>query len=171
MKSFLAKFRVSNSLDERKPIPTAVERAISNDDELRQFTEESAALEKALKSSPPETQAPAALHGSIMRAVRAGNFSRPALRSAAWWRWLPAPALALLALLAILWTSHHSPESGTLSMGAKTQTLAAATSALELAGNTIHEAPSAAMAPLNDEMKRLGRDMDNAGQFLLTSLP
>jgi hypothetical protein len=171
MRSFLAKFRISNALDARKPLPPASNRTIANSEDVRQFAEISSALDTALRASKPEPQIPASLHTSIMRAVRSGESTQRQSRPIPWLRSFAAPSLALLALFAVLWFNHKSSSVKTVTTVAETQPLQAASSALELAGNTLESAPTAAMAPLTDEMQRLGHDVDNARQFLLASFP
>ena len=53
----------------------------------------------------------------------------------------------------------------------ESSSLAAASSALDLGGKLVREMPDAALSPLSDEMQRLNRDLTNAQQFLLASLP
>ncbi|MDB6063816.1 MAG: hypothetical protein JWR26_24 [Pedosphaera sp.] len=171
MKSFLAKLRISNALDVRKPLPPASRRTIPSTKDERQFAEISSALDTALRASKPEPQVPASLHTSIMRAIRSGVSSQTQSRQIPWLRSFAAPSLALLALFAVLWFNHKSSRVKTVSTVAERQPLQAASSALELAGNTLESAPTAAMAPLADEMQRLSLDVDNARQFLLASFP
>jgi len=42
---------------------------------------------------------------------------------------------------------------------------------LEVGGEMARAAPSAVVTPLADELKNINRDLDNAAQFLLASLP
>ncbi len=122
-------------------------------------------LDRALKETAPKLQAPPSLHRSIMRAVRAAE--RPSV-SPGWsfLKWLPAPALVALALLA--WHAQRGPASRS---APSPQSLAAAATALAIGGQMAQAMPAAVVAPLADELARLNRDLNNTAQFLLASLP
>lgn len=171
MKSLLAKFRISNALDARKPLPPAAKRATTNTGSVRQFAEASSALDTALKNSKPEPPIAASLHASIMHAVRRGNSKQTQSRPNTWLRSFAIPSLALLTLSAALWFNHTRSDIKTPPAISEIQPLREASTALELAGNTLESAPTKAIAPLSDEMQRLSLDVDNARQFLLASFP
>ena len=46
-----------------------------------------------------------------------------------------------------------------------------ASSALDLAGNFVRQAPASALSPIVDEKASLDRDLARAGEFLYASLP
>jgi hypothetical protein len=123
------------------------------------------ALEQELKSQLPRPQASASLHASIMRAVRASNRAAAAENRPLWPRWIPVSGVALLSILAVclavLFASHPA---------ARRQP-AVASSALELGGTLMRQAPEAAISPLNDEMQKLDHDLSNVKEFLMASLP
>jgi hypothetical protein len=153
MKSWFAKLRARAALDAGGP------RRVSQ--------QELAAVDQALRQSLPRAHPPANLHSSIMRAVHSAQ-QRPA--RPLWLtllRWLPATAVPVLAL-AVAWHVLRSHQS---SSAANAQSLAAAATALEVGGQLAHTAPSAAVAPLSEELARLNLDLDNTAQFLLASLP
>jgi len=125
------------------------------------------ALDHALKASVPKVQAPPALHGEIMRAVRATEQSAAVPQGVSLLRWWPAPVLVAAALF-VVWQAQRTP----VRLPAQdAQSLAEATSALEMGGEMARSAPSAVVALLSDELDRLNRDLDKTAQFLLASLP
>ena len=125
------------------------------------------ALDRALKQTVPRPETPPSLHRSIMQAVRAANRPAPAPRELAVLRWLPVPALAVLVLLAVWWVARGPVKPPVHD----TQSLAAATTALDLGGQMAQAVPSAVVTPLSNELERLNRDLNNTAQFLLASLP
>ena len=129
--------------------------------------QELTALDRALRETAPTLKTPPSLHSSIMRAVRAAE--RPAEGPRGWSfpKWLPAPALVALALL-VTWYVRLGPVRPP---APNPQSLAAATTALEMGGQMAQAMPSAVVAPLADELERLNRDLANTAQFLLASLP
>ena len=180
MKTWLTKFRISNALDDRKPLSPAVQRALAKSEELRRFAENSAALDQALENSRPEPEAPASLHASILRAVRTAAH-RP--EDGEWRmkngrgeghppffifhpRSLVAASIFMLGIFAAIHFSRH-PNTGHI----ESSSLAAASSALDLGGKLVREMPDAALSPLSDEMQRLNLDLASAQKFLLASLP
>lgn len=171
MKTWLTKWRISNALDERKPLPPAVERALAESAELRRFAADAAAVDQTLTKTRPEPTAPASLHASIMRAVHSAESSEHPGWQNFWPRLIPASALALLILLSIFGVHRFSHPAAVISPVAETSSLAIASSALETGGNLVRAMPGAALSPLSDEMVRLNRDLTNAQNYLLASLP
>jgi hypothetical protein len=171
MKSWLLKFRISNALDDRRPLSPAVGQAITQSEEVRRFAENCSALDRALKNQLPKLAASASLHTSIMRAVRAAVPAPVAENQPAWPRWIPVSSLVLLILLGVFLAFQFFPNPGTKVQHADWHPLAAASSVLELGGNLVRETPAAAMSPLSDELQRLDRDLVNTEQFLFASLP
>jgi len=171
MKFWLTKFRISNALNDRIPLPPAIGRAVDRSEELRRFTEHCQTLDHALKNQLPEPGASAPLHASIMRAVRATGPVPVAENQHVWPGWIPISSLAAVVVLSLLLAIQffHPPESKVERAGSPP--LAAASSALELGGSLVCEAPATALSPLSDEMRRLDRDLANTGHFLLASLP
>ena len=171
MKTWLTKFRISNTLDTGKPWPPAVQRAVAQSEELRHFAENAAALHQALKNSQPEPTVSASLHTSIMRAVRTAESSPVFSWQDSWPRLIAAPTLALLVLLGVAAAIHFSRPPGAGSGHSESSSLAAASSALDLGGKLVREMPDAALSPLSEEMQRLNLDLASAQKFLLASLP
>jgi hypothetical protein len=171
MKAWLVKFKISNALDDRQPLPPAVKQAVAQSEELRRFAETAAGVDQALKNSRPATETPASLHAAVMHAVRNAEtepaFNWPKL----WPRLLPATAVALLVLLGIFGASHFSRQTATVSQPAESSSLDIASSALETGGTLVRAMPGVTLSPLNDEMRRLHRDLDGTKKFLLASLP
>ena len=171
MKTWLTKLKISNALDDRKPLPPDVERAVAESAELRRFADNSADLDRAFKKSRPAPQTSARLHATIMRAVRSAE-SAPAFDwQKIWPRLIPATALALLVLLGVFGASHFSRQPTVVLQPVGMSSLADASSALEMSGKLVRELPDAALSPLNDEMLRLNRDLTSVQNFLLASLP
>lgn len=171
MKTLLTKWKISNTLDGRKPLPPAVERSVAQSEELRRFAKNSADLDRAFKKSRPEPQTSAGLHAAIMRAVRAAEPTAAFDWQALWPRLVPATVLALLVVLGIFGATHFSRERAARSQPVGPSSFADASSAVETGGKLVRELPEAALSPLNDEMLRLNRDLANAQEFLLASLP
>ena len=171
MKTWLTKWRISNALDKRKPLPPAVERALAESAELRRFAANAAAVDQALAKTRPEPTDPASLHAAIMRAVRSAETSEPSGWQNFWPRLIPASALTLLILLSVFGVQHFSRPPAATSPVTETSSLAIASSALETGGNLVRAMPGVALSPLSDEMIRLNRDLTNAQNYLLASLP
>ncbi|MCX6923428.1 MAG: hypothetical protein NT154_09515 [Verrucomicrobia bacterium] len=167
MKLWFAKMRISAALDTGERPSAKLSQRVSRSPELRGFQQELTTLDRALKQAAPRPEAPAALHRSIMQAVRAAERPVAARREWALLRWAPVPVLAGIVLVALWWGMRNPAGQPTRS----TQSLATATAALELGGQIARTAPGAVFAPLTDELARLNRDLDNTAQFLLASVP
>ena len=167
MKSWLAKMKLSAALD-AGPKPSPSRRPGSNrSDELRRFEQELTTLDATLRGTAPRAQAPASLHHSIMRAVQTAKQPAAALAPLAFLRWMAVPAGAALVLL-LAWHGLRAPAN---KPAPATQSLTTAAAALEAGGQIALIVPSAVVAPLSDELQRPNRDLDNAAQYLLASLP
>lgn len=167
MKSWLAKMRISGALDGGPKLPGPLRERIGSSEELRDFAQRLAVVDHALRATAPRPRAPASLHRLIMRAVERGE--RPA---AAWYgpallRWLAVPAVAVVALL-LAWYCVRGPARPP---APERDALVASASALEIGGRIAQAIPSAVVAPLADELERLSCDLNNAGKYLLASLP
>jgi hypothetical protein len=171
MKSWLKQFTISNALNERKPLPPAMGRAIHRSEELRRFAENSVALERAFKKQLPAVKTSAELHASIMRAVRAAARAPYAEAQPGWPQRIPASALALLILLGIFLTAEHSRNPRTNNQPMVSPTLADSRSALELGSNLVRAGTTAVMSPMANELQCLDRDLNNTKEFLVASLP
>ncbi len=167
MKSWFARFEISAALDRDPRPPGSPPVRSRGSDKLRRFAGELAALDRDLRATAPKAEAPASLHRSIMRAVRAADPPGEAEGAPGFLRWLIAPAAAVIALL-VVWQSVRGPGQPS---PPKPPPLAAAANALEMGGQMVQAVPSAVVAPLADELERLNQDLDNTAQFLLASLP
>jgi hypothetical protein len=167
MKSWFTKLRISAALDAGDKMSASLRRDIDRSEQLKSFEEEMTALDRALKQCSPKPQEPPGLHRSIMQAVRVAERPAAAAPGLAFLRWAAAPVVAALALVAV-WLALRGP---VVPPTQGTQSLAAATTALEMSGQLAQSAPSALVAPLSDELARLNRDLDNTAQFILASLP
>jgi len=163
--------RISNALNERKPMPPALAQAIAQSEELLRFAENSQALDHALRVQLPKPGASASLHASIMRAVRAAGCVPATETRSLWPRWIAVAAPVVLALTGLFLASEffRIPNDGM--QPDNPRNLAAASSALELGGNLVREAPAIAMSQLSEEMQRLDSDVAKAKEFLVASLP
>lgn len=168
MKTWLAKWRISNALDEGKPLAPDLELAATKSAELREFVENAATVERALKNFRPVPSAPPTLHASIMRAVQ----SAETVRAFAWPAWrLRLAALGLLvgaSFLGVNWFLKSTPAVPQLD---EPSVLARAGSVLEMSDTFVRAVPMVALSPLNEERLRLERDLAGTQEFLLTSLP
>jgi hypothetical protein len=168
MKAWFTKFKISAALDSGARPEALSQPRTSVSDELRSFEQEMTVLDRTLKQTAPKPRVPPTLHASIMRAVRATELPLPQARpELSWLRWLPMSAVAVLAVL-VVWYVARSPLP---SRAQDTQSLAAATTALDLSGQVARAVPSAVVAPLADELDKVNRDLDNTAQFILASLP
>lgn len=171
MKTWLAKFRISIALDDQTPVPPSVKRATAQSETLRRFADDSAILDRALKNSSPEIEAPEDLHDSIMQAVRSAEPAPVFGWEKIWPRLIPASALAAFVALAIFATNRSSNELNVVSQSAKSSALADASSVVEVSGKLMRNIPDAAISSLNDEMVRLNQDMIVARECLVACLP
>ncbi len=171
MKTWLAKYRISNALDDRKPLPPSIEQAMAQSEELRNFADTTTGLDQALKNSRPELEAPVSLHAAIMRAVQAAE-PEPAFDwQKIWPRLIPTAAIALLVLLGIFGAEHFYHPTTAVPQPAESPIFTAASSALETGGALVRAVPRAALSPLNEEIRRLNRDLDGTKKLILASLP
>ena len=167
MKSWFAKLRISAAMDAGCELSASLRRSINRSEQLRRFEEEVRGVDRELKGAAPKTEPPPGLHRAIMGAVRAAEEPAQAPRALAAWRWVAAPVVTLLALV-MAWYVLRGPVRPPTR---DTQSLAAATTALEMSGQLAQTMPAAVVAPLSDELERLNRDLDNTAQFILASLP
>jgi len=168
MKAWFARFSISAALDGVQRPAARSQQTTSAADELHDFEQEMTALDRALKRTAPRPEAPASLHGSIMRTVQAARQPVPAERGARdVLRWLGVPAGAALVLVAAWYVAR-----GPVKLPAReTQSLAAATAALEMGGQMARTVPSAVVTPLADELEKVNRDLNYTAQFILANLP
>jgi hypothetical protein len=167
MKTWLTKFRIANALGSRRPLPAPLQDAIARDAELRRFADETAAVDEALRTSPPEMKTPVGLHSSIMHAIHSETEELRQPQIIPWLRWLAAPAVTAL-VLAGFWLVIRptgDPKSPAF------VPLAAASTALELPHQIARTVPAGVLAPLSEEMDRVNQDLDRTKQFLIASLP
>jgi hypothetical protein len=167
MKIWLAKFKISTALDQNKSPRGDSPGARPQAEEIRRFEASVRALDARLRAARPPTAAPADLHASIMRAVRAAEKppGRPFALAAL--RWMTVPAAAAL-VLALWWAMNRPPA---IPEPAHAPPLVAAGAALEQSRQWTERAPRVALAPLSDELEFLRRDVNSAVDFLLASMP
>ena len=162
MKTWVAKFRISVAIDSGRPLPHWLRRRLSGSEELRSFARQMSELDSALQMGRP-ARAPIPLHGSIMRAVRRVEYPRsPVPRRVNWVRWLPVPAVAVVALCAAWWLWY--PQSSNRALPSFSQAFDAA--------ETITETlPAQLVDPLDQEWQLVNLDVEDTTRFLLASLP
>ena len=163
MRTWLAKFRVSTALDSSAPGREELPRTRVDCDDVRRCKESLHSLDRRFKNARPEKPVPAALHASVMRAVRDAAESQERERAPSIMRWLPAPALAMLVVIG-LWRLMSRPPY-------EPPSLPDAAAALEQSHQIAQKAPDAMLAPLTQEMNNLNRDFQNAVEFLAASVP
>jgi hypothetical protein len=169
MKTWLNRFRIANALGSRRPLPAPLQDALARDAELRRFADQTAAIDEALRQSPPQTKTPAGLHSSIMHAVRSEAEEPRQRQIVPWLRWLGAPAVTALVLAGV-WLVIR-PTVGPQPQPAPKVFLGAPKVALELSRQIARDVPAGMLAPLSEEMDRVNQDLDRTKQFLIASLP
>src|ERR1017187_6908481 len=167
MKAWFARMRISVALKTCLRPSASRRQTINSSEQPGDSEQEMVALDRALKETAPKIQIPPSLHRSIMRAVQAAERPAAAPRGLSFLRWLPAPALVALALL-VAWNSQRGPARPPTR---ESQSLVAATSALEMGGQMAQTLPSAVVAPLADELEKCPQALANTAKFLLASLP
>jgi hypothetical protein len=172
MKNLLDKFRISAALDAGQPIPPALDQRVARSAELRRFAARTAHLDQSLKEAPRPRDVPPGLHAAILRNVRAAaRPARPAGARGSLLRWLPAPALAGLALAALWWTLQRPAAlTQTRPLGAEAP-LAAGLAALEWGDAITRRMPEELLAPLAEELSRIEHDLNRSAELLLASVP
>jgi hypothetical protein len=162
MKSWFAKFRISNALN-AGTLPPSLRRKIDASDELRHYAADQAALGEALKRTAPRPPALPELHSSILRAIRAADKSNSPRVSGIGWRWLAPAALTALVLLGIFVLLHRPPPpTQIVNISPVPQ--------IESEKELVQLIPPVT-APLSDEFARLNTDLRRTEQFLLAKLP
>jgi hypothetical protein len=163
MKTWLSKFKISSELNDDGAAPKHSSTSDAECEEVREFEKAVRSLDRRLKSAKPGQQVPSGLHASVMQAVLGASRIREQQSAPAILRWLPAPALALLVVAGAWWTLSR-PET-------EPQPLVTAAAALEQGHQLTQQAPAAVLAPLSKEMEKLNRDLLNAVELLVASVP
>jgi hypothetical protein len=159
MKSWLAGFRTSVALDAGE-----LRHSPGDSEEINCCEEDIRSIDRRLKATQPATPVPTRLHTSVMRAVRSSAAESNVRQASRWsWRWLPAPALAMLVICG-LWSSLRSPRPEPTSLAAASTVLAQGNELAQKTGEVV-------LAPLSQEMNNLNRDFQNAVDFLVASVP
>jgi len=137
--------------------------------------------EQALRSQAEPTVVPDGLHEAIMNSIRACRKELPAHRDLAtpsrpgkagggsrfdaFLRWIPAPALGLVILLAYVTTR---PDAGSANTAGP---LPVASALLVRGVDLTASGPYSLVSPLTDEYRRLDLDLKRTAAFLLSSIP
>ncbi len=165
MKTWFAKLRISTAIDSGKSLPPPLQRQIAQSEVLKRFHQDVRRLDQTLRDTgSPIGEAPANLHASIMSAVRHQATASHSKSVLSMLRWLPAPALAVLLIWAIVHLFHTASDPGA-------ETFASTISSLNRGMEMAQTTPQDFMAPLSDELQRLNRDVEEAKSFLMASLP
>ena len=165
MKSWLAKFRISNAIDAGKPLPARLRRKLERDPELRAFAETTARIERGLRQSP-EPELPPCAHDAIMRAIKAAQ-PQPRATAPFQLKWLPVAGCAALMMIGVWWLARPAPRPAPHIASLEPTTSGTPALGLPMA----QDLPAAVLSPLNDEWRRLNLDWDNTARFLLANLP
>ncbi len=167
MNSWFPKWKISAALDAGHEVSDSLRRSMNSSQELQRFEADMAGLDRALKQASRNLGSPPGLHRSIMRAVGAAERQTEAPHGLSVLCWVGTSVVTLLTLLVAL----HALRGPVRPPTGDTQSLAGATTALEMSGVLAQRVPSAVVAPLSDELERVNRDLDNTAQFVLASLP
>ena len=168
MKSWFKKFQISAALDATR----SSERAAARPGEISQFEAALHHLDHQLKNARPADAVPDDLHEAIMCRVR--NAARkPETRAARpifHWRWLTAPGLAVLVGLG-LWLAGHENKPEILPLASSENSRSLAAAATEITRAVVQNAPTTALAPMENEINLLRRDARRALDLVFASLP
>jgi len=170
MKTLLTKFRLSNALDETAggPIPDSLRDKLNACPELREFAQRTVALDRGLRHPPAVPPADAALHESIMEAVRTSTAQSSSSRAPT--RIGLATAFAAFAVIAI-WLAVRPPAQVAPPTASNAQTMAAAQLVLDMGGEISRTVPGSVVAPLSNELACVDHDIRDTTQFVLAVLP
>jgi hypothetical protein len=169
MENLLTKFRVSNALDDNAggPLPDALQEKISASPELREFSQRTAALDRALRHPPAAPAPEPALHNSIMRAVRAGATEpAPGFNPLSFGLATAAFAIAVIGV----WVALKPADSG-FPRQSDARSLAAVRSVLDMGGEISRSVPSSVVGPLTNELACVDQDIQDSTKFVLAMLP
>ncbi|NLH73026.1 MAG: hypothetical protein GX456_08250 [Verrucomicrobia bacterium] len=122
-------------------------------------------IESALQSSSRKRAVPADLHDSIMQRVReaAAGASPQSNLARSMWRSSTALSAALLVVAALCFTL--------IRIGERASSGKSASIAIEPGGEIPEQAAEVLIGPLARELDHANRDVKNAIQFLLASVP
>jgi hypothetical protein len=162
MKTCLTKFRISSARDSGRSLPLSLQQTVAQSQDLQAFSDESEAVDSALKQSKPVVQPPPWLHARVMRAVQE---KRPPIAAHRPLRWGWAPATALLLLFCV-WQFRERA-----SVPDPQPWSAPVTTTIETGQRFAAKMPAAIVSPLTDEWQHLNHDLTHATDFLLASLP
>lgn len=155
MKSLIARYRLSATLDSSTPRP-APRWAEAAAPDLRD-------LHRRLRHGPGDSAAPDDLHDSIMRALRTRSDTRDALPNFRWRMWAPAAGVA--AAMGLLALAILSDRSGPVDRAHRS--LLSAGSAF--AAGEMRTPP--VVGPLAGELRDVERDLASTARHLRASLP
>ena len=171
MKAWFQKFRISNALNDHRPMPLAnIDHSVRSAG-TRHFAAQCQALEQGLKSQPPAVTSPAGLHEAIMREVRTTTRTATARRREWFPRWQLAGSCLLVAGLGMILENQIATPAIDPMTAEAAHSLALASSALDQGTLLVCAAPAAVLAPLAAESESLDQDLARAGNFIIASLP
>jgi hypothetical protein len=175
MKSTIAQYLVSSSLDNQKAPP----KWAANDPAAREFAGDAQALHGKLRQQVELPAVPDDLHTRIMKAVEKSPITDevPSRNRLALGKniWKPAFAVAfgivlVSAVLFILKEGDRPPSTAGAPPSPDQKTLHAASEALALGGE-LPATLSNVFTPLQEEQKKLDQDLQKVARHLLASVP
>jgi hypothetical protein len=172
MTHWLAKIRIASALNRRRPLPPSLRAAIERSPELRLYVEEQISLDQALRGAT-HSDAPPTLHDDIMRVVRSKRENALPQTKAAWtngfgrMQWAGAGFAVFLLLGLGVWLA-LPPGNPPPAVGESSPLLATAQQQTDPVTRVV---TAAGVTPLTDEWTRLNRDLINAAEHLLASVP
>jgi hypothetical protein len=184
MKKLLTRFMISNSLDQGRPLTRFWRKRVLASPEAERFQSAAQEWDRRLKEPVPLDPAvvPPGLHAGIMRAVRESRREKEAEETgplsfgvATFFRYgVAALLLGLLASGVWLSTNRLRPRGGLPAAG-RERIPAEVASALPTVGPVVEQLATNGVAllrfPMNRQVEDLSRDLRQAAQFLLASLP
>jgi hypothetical protein len=166
---FFREFKISAALD-RGPKRTTDFKGSQSARTSSEPAERLVTVHHSLVATRPMAEAPAGLHDSIMRSVNRAALSRSAPAPARLpFAWVGGSAAALVFIVA-LWLVPRPIATPGLDVTAHGQFHNAA-AVLDAANNLQQVLPAATLDPITLELDRLSRDLTNATDLLLATLP
>jgi len=158
---FVAKWMISNALNNRREPPARILSHIERCDACRSYHEEAIALQGRLEhEARADSEFPAFLHARIMNAVKS---DRDQLKV-----WKPVRPLALGAVATLIvfgitaaWFAGSRPSrpNTVVAVNAEWGSLQHLETGLEQAETLLNQGPDLLVRPLSDEMQSLGNDI------------
>jgi hypothetical protein len=169
MKNLLAKFRLSNAIDDKagESSPDTLQEKISANAELRDFAQRTEALDRALRRPLTAPVSDPSLHNSIMRAVRASTEEpAPRFNPIGFGFAMSGVAMAVIGI----WLAMRPASSG-YPRQSNARSLAAAQAVFDMGGEISRSVPSSVVGPLTNELACVDHDIQDTTKFVLAMFP